>query len=130
MRGSRAAAVYLSGQRVSAQLARSRQRRALAVSVQAPIGGWNTRDSLDDMKPEDAVQLDNWFPGLGSCAIRGGTSSYATGLGAAVKTLAEFNAGSSHRRREQSLVGYQHDGRRCFAVIGTHERHLAVRAVR
>jgi hypothetical protein len=97
MRGSRAAAVYLSGQRVSAQLARSRQRRALAVSVQAPIGGWNTRDSLDDMKPEDAVQLDNWFPGLGSCAIRGGTSSYATGLGAAVKTLAEFNAGSSRK---------------------------------
>lgn len=97
MRTSRAAAAYLSAARVNAQLARVRQRRAIAVPVQAPVGGWNTRDSLDDMAPEDAVLLDNWFPGLGSCAIRGGTSSYATTLGASVKTLAEFNAGASRK---------------------------------
>lgn len=74
-----------------------RQLRAIPIPVQAPIGGWNTRDSLDDMKPEDAVLLDNWFPGLGSCVIRGGTSSYATGMVGPVKTLAEFNAGGSRK---------------------------------
>lgn len=72
----------------------NRSQKAVPVAVPAPVGGWNTRDSLDAMDPTDAVILDNWFPGLGSCSIRGGTASYATGLGAAVKMLAEFNAGS------------------------------------
>jgi hypothetical protein len=44
------------------------------------------------MKASDAVVLDNWFPGLGAVSTRGGSSSYATGLGGQVKTLAEFNA--------------------------------------
>lgn len=71
-----------------------RAQKSMPLAVPAPVGGWNTRDSLDAMEETDAVILDNWFPGLGSCSIRGGTSSYATGLGAAVKTLAEFNAGA------------------------------------
>jgi hypothetical protein len=58
------------------------------------VGGWNTRDALAAMPPEDAVVLDNIFPGLGSCKTRGGASAYATTLGGSVKTLAEFNAGS------------------------------------
>lgn len=98
---SRASSAYLNAQSRAGLSSRrptaNRQLRCNVVPVQAPVGGWNSRDSLDDMKPEDAVQLDNWFPGLGSCSIRNGTSSYATGLGAAVKTLAEFNAGSSRK---------------------------------
>lgn len=75
----------------------NRAQKATPVPVQSPIGGWNTRDSLDDMAPEDAVLLDNFFPGFGSCVVRSGSSSYATGLGGAVKMLAEFNAGSSRK---------------------------------
>lgn len=63
----------------------------------APVGGWNARDALAAMPPEDAVVLDNWLPGLGSVKTRGGCTAYANTLGAAVKTLAEFNAGSNRK---------------------------------
>lgn len=64
-------------------------------AIVAPIGGWNTRDALDAMDPKDAITLDNWFPDSGACNVRGGSTSYATGMGAGnVETLAELNAGS------------------------------------
>jgi hypothetical protein len=75
----------------------SRGQASEGYPIPAPTGGWNTRDSLDTMKPEDAVNLENMIPGLGMVSSRGGTQSYATGLGAAVKTVAEFNAGSSRK---------------------------------
>lgn len=71
-----------------------RGQKASPLPYSSPTGGWNTRDTLANMPPEDAVLLDNWFPGLGSCKTRGGATAYASGLGGAVKTLAEFNAGS------------------------------------
>jgi len=78
----------------------SRQRGGAAgvVSVPAPVGGWNARDALDAMAPEDAVRLDNWFPGQGSVALRRGFVAHATGIGAGdVATLAEFHAGTTRR---------------------------------
>lgn len=72
---------------------RIRPSVATPISIQAPVGGWNARDSLDEMDPTDAIILDNWFPGFGTCSIRGGSASYATGLGARVGFLAEFNTG-------------------------------------
>jgi hypothetical protein len=64
-------------------------------SVPAPIKGWNTRDALTAMDPLDAVQLDNWYPDSSGLLLRNGYLSFATGLGfGAVKTLAEYNAGS------------------------------------
>jgi hypothetical protein len=85
-------ATALQLQRRKAQLQRHRVQKAQPMAIPAPTGGWNTRDSLDSMKQTDAVVLDNWFPGLGACYIRGGSASYATGLGGQVKTVAEFNA--------------------------------------
>src|SRR5438105_14092049 len=70
----------------------NRRQKSIPVPVASPVGGWNTRDSLDEMEAADAVFLDNWFPGLGACSIRGGSSAYADTLGGIVKTLAEFNA--------------------------------------
>lgn len=66
-------------------------------AIPSPTGGWNARDSLDEMEDTDAIVLDNWFPGFGSCQIRRGSASYATGLGGTVGFLAEFNAGSSRK---------------------------------
>lgn len=64
-------------------------------AVQAPVGGWNTRDAVDDMPPEDAIVLDNWFPGFGSCEIRKGIEAHATSvIAGTVETLFEFNAGA------------------------------------
>lgn len=75
----------------------NRARKALAQSFPAPVGGWNARDALSAMAPTDAVRLDNLFPNYGKVSLRNGFASFATGLGAEVKTLAEFNAGSSRK---------------------------------
>jgi hypothetical protein len=44
----------------------------------APIGGWNTRDALATMPRNDAIILDNFFPGPGGLAGRKGYTSFAT----------------------------------------------------
>lgn len=75
----------------------NRAQKAFPIPYSSPTGGWNTRDAISAMDPADAVVLDNWFPGLGSCKTRAGGSTYATGLGGTVRTLAEFNAGSSRK---------------------------------
>lgn len=77
---------------------RRRQGSAIPVSIPAPTGGWNTRDSLDAMAPEDAVFLDNWFPGTGSVEIRQGYSSHSSGMGSGnVDTVAEYHAGATRK---------------------------------
>lgn len=72
----------------------NRSEKAIPYTVSAPVGGWNARDSLDQMAEDDAVFSDNFFPGFGKVSLRSGSSSYATGLGADVFTIAEFNAGA------------------------------------
>jgi hypothetical protein len=66
-------------------------------SLPPPIGGWNTRDALDEMDANDAVLLDNWYPALGAVTVRPGTASHATGLGGTVETLAEYNSGTTRK---------------------------------
>lgn len=70
----------------------NRAMKAKPDSYPSPIGGWNARDSLDEMDPTDAVALDNWFPGFGSCSIRGGSTPYVSSLNGSVGMLAEFFA--------------------------------------
>lgn len=61
------------------------------ISTSAPIGGWNARDSISEMKPGDAIRLENWFPRTTDCIIRGGYEGHATGITGSVKTLAVYN---------------------------------------
>jgi len=61
--------------------------------VAAPIGGWNTRDSLSAMPNIDAVELDNWFPTSGSVVSRNGFESFSTGFPSAPETIVEYNSG-------------------------------------
>lgn len=72
----------------------SRAREAAGVAypphVPAPVGGWNTRDSLADMPALDAYLLDNWFPRGNYLQVRGGSSSWATGMSGTVKTVFQF----------------------------------------
>lgn len=63
---------------------------AKATSLAAPIGGLNDRDSLADMKPTDAVVLDNWWPYPSYIGIRKGCSNHVTGFASAVETLVEY----------------------------------------
>ena len=60
-------------------------------SFPAPVGGWNARDALAEMKPTDAIYLDNWFPRTSYVEIRGGSSDHATGMTGTGKTLAVYN---------------------------------------
>lgn len=59
-------------------------------SLPAPIGGWNARDPLAAMKPVDAVKLDNWWPRVADCVIRGGAEDHVTGFASQPRTLATF----------------------------------------
>jgi hypothetical protein len=61
-----------------------------AVSVQAPVGGINSYDSLDDMDADQAVLLNNWVPDAGFCRMRGGAVVYADTGGATIGTLVEY----------------------------------------
>lgn len=54
---------------------------ATAVSVPAPVGGWNARDGMADMPITDAIIMRNWFPETSYVATRKGSSTYMSGLG-------------------------------------------------
>jgi hypothetical protein len=64
------------------------------VTAPAPVGGWNTRDSLALMDPADAPIMTNWFPGQGSVYTRKGHTEFCTGLTGFVETLMSYNANS------------------------------------
>jgi hypothetical protein len=66
-----------------------------SVSLPAPVGGWNARDSLSDMPATDAVYLTNWFPATTELVLRNGYTQWATGLPAQVDTLMNYQSGTS-----------------------------------
>lgn len=66
-------------------------------SIPAPIGGWNARDDIGNMKQDQAIVLDNWFPQTNYVELRGGSSSHATGLGGTVQTLFEYSSGATRK---------------------------------
>ena len=80
--------------RQATQSNRNRQQVSNFISYQAPVGGWNSVDPLANMKPNEAIQLDNWYPRAGYCEIRGGSAIHAYTNGNTVypiKTLAIYN---------------------------------------
>ena len=61
-------------------------------SFSAPVGGWNTKDSLAAMDITDAVVMDNWVPRNNYCETRGGWVAHATGATGNIKTIATYNS--------------------------------------
>jgi hypothetical protein len=53
-------------------MAVAKKQTALTASLPAPIGGWNARDSLAEMQPLDAVQMNNFFPTPTDVTLRKG----------------------------------------------------------
>ena len=72
-------------------------RAAKAVSLSAPVGGWNARDSLADMAANDAVTLVNFFPDVGSVNLRGGYTDHVTGITGTVETLMAYTSGTASK---------------------------------
>jgi len=61
-----------------------------SASIPAPYGGWDTRESLADMPPKNAIKLENWFPSTDKVFVRRGYTSHATGMPGAVETLIPY----------------------------------------
>jgi hypothetical protein len=58
-----------------------------------PIKGWNTRDPLDEMRPDFALKMDNILPRTYYCELRGGQENWATGLaGTATDSLMPYTS--------------------------------------
>jgi hypothetical protein len=71
------------------------QIAATSVSIPAPVGGWNTRDPLDDMPAQDAIRLINLIPGTSSIRNRKGSTLFAEGMGTSpVDTVSEWVGGT------------------------------------
>lgn len=77
---------------LNALLAPPRGMKGIIRSVPAPVGGLNGRDPLAQMKPLDAVVLENWFPRTADCVIRAGAEDYLTSISGVVETLLVYNA--------------------------------------
>lgn len=63
-------------------------------SLPSPTGGWNTRDPFDRMPPQDAIQLDNFFPDTNYCQLRRGHIEHCdTGETDPIGTLFSYSGG-------------------------------------
>lgn len=84
--------------RIQAAQRHDAQRPGIDRNWPAPVGGWNARDPLSAMKPNEAFRLENWFPDASGLKARRGYTEFATGIGSGeVETLAEYNAGGARR---------------------------------
>lgn len=68
--------------------------------IPAPTGGWNARDPLESMAPNDAVRLINFYPEPTNICTRKGFTEHTTGgMGSAeVQTLVELSTASGTRK--------------------------------
>ena len=68
-----------------------------SASLPAPVGGWNARDSMAAMKPEDAIVMENWFPLTTECQLRKGYTQHATGITGQVESLMTYAGGATEK---------------------------------
>jgi hypothetical protein len=80
-----------------AQAATIGRANSVTVSVAAPIGGLNARDAVANMKPTDALIMDNWFPSEGTVNLRNGSALWSSGYTAPVETLMAYNGNAAHK---------------------------------
>jgi hypothetical protein len=64
-----------------------RQQTALSTSLPAPVGGWDQKNALAAMPPQNAVVMDNWLPRPGYCEIRAGSAVQVNGFTSPVHSL-------------------------------------------
>ena len=74
-----------------------RTQSSRTISIPAPIGGWNARDSLGAMAIEDAVTLTNWWPGTNSVVLRYGYSKFATGITGQVESVISYSGVTANK---------------------------------
>ena len=57
-------------------LPQSRRFAVKAAAVPAPVGGLNSRDSIDAMPPTDAIVMSNFFPSVEKVTLRDGFTQF------------------------------------------------------
>ncbi len=70
---------------------------AIAVTLPAPVGGWNARDSLAAMDEEDAVFLMNFFPAPTFVEVRNGYTPWVANLSGYVETLMAYSGSTNDK---------------------------------
>lgn len=68
-----------------------RNQVSRTLTVPAPVAGWNARDSVAEMKPTDAVRLDNLYCTPYDVFLRKGHSQYATGMSGMINSLMAYS---------------------------------------
>lgn len=61
-------------------------------SLPAPYGGWNARDSVAQMKEDQALTMSNVFPDTGEVMVRKGYSVFASDIGGSVESIMVYNS--------------------------------------
>ena len=74
------------------------KQKSRTASIIAPVGGWNVRDSIGQMKPTEAVYMENWWPTPVDVLIRKGYTNWATGLPGTVDTIMAYNGSAGLRK--------------------------------
>ena len=99
--------------------ARIRQRESVAPNlarnietIPAPVFGWNVKDSLDDMDPRFAIQLDNYFPDGSDLRLRRGNVDHATSITGPVESLHTATIGTNEK-----LIGFANNS--AYDVTGS-----------
>ena len=69
----------------------NRANKSMNISIPAPMGGLNARDSLDAMSPDEAIVMDNYYPGDTKVTLRAGYTLWAE-LNEEVNTLVEYKS--------------------------------------
>lgn len=78
-------------------MARAKRAVSQPISLPAPVGGWNARDSLTSMQPNEAVILENWFPSPTECTLRAGYTKHATGITGQVETIMAYSGANTDK---------------------------------
>lgn len=68
------------------------------MTIPAPTLGWNKRDALANMNPQDAVYLENLFPSTTEVVVRQGETRWATGITGTVETIMQYAGGTSKQK--------------------------------
>ena len=82
--------MYMSRSQTRPQ--RPRPPRMMSAQLPASTRGLNLHDGVAEMKPNDALVLDNWFPESTYLRVRGGVSEYALRqIGEGIYSLMEWS---------------------------------------
>jgi len=71
--------------------------RSTALTIPAPTLGWNARDALANMAPQDAVTLQNFFPSPTSVQVRLGYTQWLTTFSGQAETLMQYAGGTTKK---------------------------------